>query len=185
MVRPYLSIRKIGRRIVQALNLDTKKKAVVHLNDLKELKRPGLASVSVKEAVLYLIEKNQDLSDLRDKIVWNSSDGSRMKKIDVWFLDLCEFEEFLPIVASGSCKTDMLVCTPEWKEHPGYEFHESINGDSYLIDFEDVSLAGAEINPMFGFKIWVTYYKIADLKAGRSKALTLQSGEEEIREVDE
>ena len=140
---------------------------------------------------------------MRDKIVWNSSDGSRMKKSDVWFLDLCDFEEFLPIVASGSCKTDMLVCTPEWKEHPGYELHESIKGDSYLIDFEDVSLAGAEINPMFGFKIWVTYYKIADLKAGRSKALTLQSGElwytpmleiadsedfceeEEIREVDE
>ena len=106
---PYLSIRKIGRRIVQALNLDTKKKAVVHLNELKELKRPSLASVSVKAAVLDLIEKNEDLSDLRDKIVWNSSDGTRMKKSDVWFLDLCDFEEFLPIVASGSCKTDMLV----------------------------------------------------------------------------
>jgi len=82
-IGPSLTLRKIGRRMVEALNMDTKKKAVVHLNDLKELKRPSLIGISVRNAVDDLLDREDELADLRDRIVREMEDGQRLKKTDV------------------------------------------------------------------------------------------------------
>lgn len=61
-------------------------------------------------------------------------------------------------------KCDLLVCSSEWREDPGFDLHESIPVESFEIDFEDFDLRGSKIKPMFGFKIWVSFYTLQNVR---------------------
>ncbi len=59
----YVIIAKIGNRMVDALNLDTRRRVVCHLN-IKIIKRPSLIGFSAKQGFLRLLESANEFNEL-------------------------------------------------------------------------------------------------------------------------
>src|SRR5689334_13269277 len=113
-------------RMVEGINLHTRRTAVVHINDLKIVRRPSLFQTSVKKATMRMIDEEKEFADLRGRRIVSYPDIAA--KDEVMFVDLEYARDFGEIISQCKIKGTVLVALPEWQEEDFFAVHEMLHG---------------------------------------------------------
>jgi hypothetical protein len=167
---PYVVIARIGNRMVEALNLDTRRRVVCHLNDIKILHRPSLMGLSAKNGFIRLMESANEFTELANEQMF---EWPMTGKNGFTFVDISYCRDLPEILIDSKIKNDLVIVVPEWKEELFFEMHEAIPGNFIELDSYDLSYENEVQEIMFNFKIWLGIYKQEDLKRCRNNLIQL------------
>jgi hypothetical protein len=127
--------------MVKCLNLDSKKIVYIHLNDLRNYKRPDTREWRPSESEIKRIAAELDLefgnftkSDLNNP--WKNRDI---------FVDISDAAD-LEIIFAKALKEQpkrILIVIPEWKERKFFDIHSAIHADFISVSQDaDAFIAG-------------------------------------------
>jgi hypothetical protein len=151
-IGPYVVLKQIGSKMVEALNLETNRLSVIHLNDLKEYFRPNTSEWNINSRFLreYCDRLEIDISE------FVRPDLNVNWKNKYIFVDInnCAALEDIILKSLKDLLSKLLLVVPEFKERNFWEFIKLFLHKNVFIDMSrdsDLYLSGEDA---IGLRIW-------------------------------
>lgn len=184
---PFIVQARVGRPMVKCLILDTKKIVYIHLNDLRNYKRPDTREWRLSDSEIKRITAELDL-EFGNFTKGDLDNPWKNRDILVDISDAADLEMIFAKALKEQPKR-ILIVIPEWKERKFFDIHSAIHADFISVSHDaDAFIAGDD---PAGFRIWncwVGCYTLKDLrKAARDSGWikALMSGTEgEVLRLD-
>jgi len=163
---PYKVLKQTGLRMLEAVNLETGKISVLHINDVKAHRRPATSLWQTSKDILEeFVEQLDEAKEWTDAQSLSLDDSWKAKVV---FVDINASSDLEQVFAKAlkELPAKLYIVVPEFRERAFWKVHEGIYGDFVQLP-HDQKLFHISSDPcgLFSWNSWFGVYKEEDLRA--------------------
>jgi hypothetical protein len=161
-VGPYIVLKKIGSKMVEAMNLNTERKGVIHLNDLKEYFRPSTSNWKLNQKYKEIYFDRLDI-DGNDYVKGDMNVNWKNLSIFVDIDESSDLEEII-LKAIKDLPKKIVFVIPEFKERVFWEFFKCFDCENEFVKMNKDSDLFLNEGESVGFRMWNSYIGVLNGK---------------------